>query len=259
MWNSFPIQTHLNKDGIEGSLIDRDYKYERFPDVCVTTWKECPSDIRGWCKHIWHSIFKTVRDPIGDNDLIGWIPSKGTITAKYGKWIGENKSKNVVLINYLYIDPSQRGKNLANQLIQSIGNESAKIWGTTTFLFEADVIPSSLSKKGAIPLCKYHYGWIPFVPSKLDTWKEIPITEISSKGFHGNMNGYKLYQNTFGDKLLFDPNDDIVWYTNFYSIFSFDGFLIGGAYCRVFTPYGSSAIFAHNMYFTPSYSTHYLL
>ena len=259
MWNSFPIQTHSNNNGIEGSLIDHAYKYERFSDVQVTLWKECPPKIKQWCKHIWHSVFKTVRDPIGDDDLIGWIPSKGTITAKYGKWIGEQKSKHVVLINYLYVDPSYRGKNLANHLIQSIGNESAKLWGSTTFLFEADVIPQSLTKKGAIPLCRYHYGWIPFVPSSTDIWKEIPIDKIESKGFHGNMSGYKMYQNTFGDKLLFDPNDDIVWYTNFSSIFSFNGFLIGGAYCRVFSPWGASAIFAHNMYFTPSYTTQYLL
>lgn len=261
MWNSLPIQTKSDKGGLEFTRIEPSIQYERFSNVEVTSWKDAPSDIQTWCRNVWRDQFKTQRDPVCDEDLVGWIPSKGMITAKFGKWLGETRSRPSVYVNYLYVDPQYRSQGLAKHLILSVSHEAnKKVGSSSVFLFETDVIPKSLTSRGAQPLCRYHYIWIPFVSSSY--WKQ--DTDFSSvekeKGFHGTREGFKLYRKSNStDKIMFDCNDDIVWYTNFWSLFTFDGFDSKGAFCRVFSPFGTSAVYAENMYFTPTYMSHCLL
>lgn len=258
MWNSFPIQTTETPSGIEGTMIDPSFKYTNYPEVQTHDWKDCPKQVKQWCLTLWKDVFGTVRDPVGPQDIVGYIPSKATIVAKYGKWIGDRKSKHLVVICFLYVDHSLRGKGIATKMIHTIGHECGKRWGPTSFLFESDTVPSSLSKKKAVPLCTYHYGWIPFIPSD-NKWKEIPFNEETVQGFHGSRTGYRMYQDSVGDKIVFDFNDDIVWYTNLFTLRTFNGFLALGAFCRFFTPWGGSALFAHNMFYTPTRWSHYLL
>ena len=260
MWKSLPIQTK-NMRGDDYAPIDRTIVYERFPDVIVKQWKDVTPNIRQWCQSIWKEAFGTSRSPLNDADLVGWIPTKGTIVARYGHWIGESRSRNIVYVNCLYVSTVSRGEGLAKHLILSVSHEAQKIWGNSIpFFFEVDKIPDSLLDIDAQPICRYRYSWIPFYPADHRKWKQIKLTSTRFlKGFHGKSSGFRLYQNTFGDKILFDCNDDIVWYTYALSLASFDGFPAKGAYCRIFCSTGESAVFAENMYFTPSYGTHYLL
>jgi GNAT superfamily N-acetyltransferase len=268
MWNSLPIQTKKDK-GIEFTRIEPTFQYERFSDVEVTTWNDAPSDIKTWCRNVWRDQFKTERDPISENDLVGWIPSKGIITAKFGKWVGEIRSRPAVYVNYLYVDPKYRSQGLAKHLILSVSHEANNKAGTSSvFLFETDVIPKSLTSRGAQALCRYHYVWLPFLfdapPSDCRSRYWTADTDLSilhqEKGFHGTVEGFKLFRKINStDKVLFDCNNDIVWYTSFLSLFTFDGFDSKGAFCRVFSPFGNSAVYAENMYFSPTYTSHYLL
>jgi GNAT superfamily N-acetyltransferase len=264
MWNSLPIQTKTDKGGLEFTRIEPSIQYERFDDVEVTSWKDAPQNIKTWCRNVWRDQFKTERDPISDNDLVGWIPLKGMITAKFGTWIGETRSRPSVYVNYLFVDPVYRSQGLAKHLILSVSHEANKKAGdSSVFLFETDVIPKSLTKRGAQALCTYHYIWIPFISDCRGRYWQ-PDTDFSVlekvKGFHGSKDGFRLYRKINStDKILFDCNGDIVWYTNFLNLFTFDGFDSKGAFCRVFSPFGSSAVYAENMYFNPTYMSHYLL
>lgn len=261
MWNCLPIQTSEMK-GNEYSSIDRGFEYQRSDHVVVRPWKDVQRNIKNWAQTIWKHEFGSVRSSLNDKDLLGWIPDIGTIAAHYGRWIGTTRSKHVVYIDCLYVSPIHRGEGVAKDLIMSICNECQIRWGKgLSFFFEVDEIPKSLKHKGAVPLCRYSYAWVPFLNSNSQpVWKQIPKTKTLSslKGFHGGA-GLRLYQNASGDKMLFDSNNDIVWYTNILSLYTFDGFKALGAYCRIFSSIGSSAVFAENMYFTPSYTEHYVL
>lgn len=260
MWKSLPIQTR-GITGREFSPIIRNIEYERFSDVNVMQWNKVQPTLKQWFLSIWRTAFGTQRDPLNKNDLVGWIPNKGVIAGRYGHWIGSSYSKHVAYINFLWVDPSSRNEGIAKKLILSVANEICKLHGKdTTFMFEVDQIPESLNKRSAVPICRYDFVWIPFCPSSVN-WKRISLDKICDiQGFHGRKNkGFRLYQNDFGDRLLLDSNDDIVWYTNFTSIFTFNRLNLSGTYCRFFSAFGRSAIYAENMYFTPTCSTHYIL
>ena len=258
MWKTLPIQTATDRGGYEGTNMVEYIEYKRDPEVVISTWKDTPTNIREWCQSIWKDVFSTKVDPLNEADLVGWIPKKGTITAKFGNWIGETRSRKVVYINYLFVDPHFRGENLASKLILSICNEATLRYGNNIpFMFEVDIIPKSLTDRGAQPICRYHYTWIPF--TLFGNWKQTEIDISKEKGFHGFYSGWRMFKNNKGDKIVFDSNDDIVWYSNILELPTFDGFLIAGAYCRIFSPFGTSAVFAENMYFNPSYMTHYVL
>jgi hypothetical protein len=260
MWNSLPIQTESDK-GVEFTRIEPNIQYERFSDVQVSSWKDASDDIKTWCRNVWRDQFKTERDPISSDDILGWIPSKGIITAKFGKWVGNTRSRSAVYVNYLYVDPIYRTQGLAKHLILSICHEAnIKAGSSSVFLFETDVIPKSLKDRGAQPICRYSYFFIPFLfDNTKRSWKQTDISFNNlEKGFHGSFEGFKMYKNST-DKILFDCNGDIVWYTSFLSLFTFDGFDSKGSFCRVFSPLGTSAVYAENMYFNPTYMNHYLL
>lgn len=248
--------------GEEFQPIQKNVSYQRFENVNITKWGETSSDTKQWCESIWKEAFGTTRTPLNNEDLVGWIPHKGTIVSRYGYWIGESKSRNVIYVNFLYVSPECRGDGVARQLILSMCNESTKLWGASTpFMFEVDEIPKSLVDIDAQPMCRYSYVWVPFNKlHKSRQWRKRSTKHISLlKGFHGKHTGFRLYQNAIGDKILFDCNDDIVWFTNMFSLTTFDRHTKDGAYCRIFTPFGKSAVFAENMYFTPSYTSHYIL
>jgi hypothetical protein len=84
------------------------------------------------------------------------------------------------------------------------------------------------------------------------------ITKVKAKGFHGKQTGWKAYQWN-EHSIVFDAFDDIVWTTNPLLLTTFDGNGLSGAYYRVFSPFGSSTVFAENMYFTPTLFEPYLL
>jgi len=259
MWKSFPIQTSSTPKGEECSRMVDNFSYIRDPDVEVSTWKDAPGNVKQWCLSLWKDTFGTLRPPVQDDDMLGWIPAKATITASYGQWIGETRSRRVVYINHLFVDSLCRGEGIASKLIHSIANEACTRWGKSqSFLFEVEHIPPSLLAIGATPLCRYNYVWIPFHSSNTPAWTPSKLSLKSEKGFHGKYPGWLSYSNQ-SDTIVFDSCGDIVWYTNFSTLSTFDGFLSNGSYCRVFHPLGSFAVFAQNMYFEPSAFTHYLL
>lgn len=250
MWRSLPIQTW--EQGDEGSMI-RPMKYPRHKDVHVSQWKDVPPTIREWCLTRWAETFGTVRTPLSDDDFLGWIPQKGAVAAKYGKWIGHSRSRKVLYINLLFVETSHRNEGNAPKLILSIAHECCNVWGDVPFLFEVDSIPRSLIERGAQSLCRYHYVWIPFVVHHPSKWTigSLPDT----RGFRGSCAGWNVFVRN-NHSIVFDSNDDIVWYSDLTSLLTFDR--LPGAYCRVFSPTGTSAVFAENMYF-PSSAAHYLL
>lgn len=260
MWKSFPIQTSSDR-GDECATIQRGFKYTKYEDVEISEWKSVPANVKQWCLSLWKEHFGTQRDPNSDSDLVGWIPSKGVIVAKYGRWIGNTRSRNAVYVDHLYVSPLNRGERLAEHLIHSICYESCARWGDSlAFLFEVDSIPQSLTDRGAQPLCRYHYTWILFTSiEKPPKWKPCSLDILKTKkGFHAGFGGWKAY--TDGENyIVFDSSNDIVWYSSATVLHTFDGFTIVGAYCRIFSPLGSSAVFAENMYFDPSAMVHYVI
>jgi len=256
MWKSFPIQTEATTGGVECQLIDPSFTYTRFEEVQVSEWKDVDPGIQKWCMSIWTDNFGMVRCPLADTDLVGWIPRKGTIVGKRGYWVGQTRSRSAVYITNLYVDPLFRSEGLARKLIHSV----AATGGNTAFLFEVDVIPKSLQERAAQPLCKFGYTWVPFTSiSKPPRWKPIEVRLGDKKGFHSACTGWQAFQDPAGNQAVFDANNDIVSYTSLLALHTFDGFPAGGAYCRMFTPMGTSAVFAQNMYFPPSWSESYML
>ena len=253
MWKSLPIQTVTDR-GDDGARILSVNPLTRDPSVEIAPWKDVPAEVKQWCLSIWSDAFGTVRTPLGDDDLLGWIPRKGTIVAKYGTWVGETRSRPVGYVSCLYVDDLYRKEGLARLLIQSIANEGCRLWGASmAFLFEVDRIPASLEERGAMPVCRYTYTWIPFASiQRPPKWTSTTFEILDSvKGFHfPHYTGWKAFAYN-GEVIVLDSSNDIVWTSNWLVLSTFDGLPLPGAYCRVFTPFGTSAVYAENMYFTP--------
>lgn len=250
MWESLPIQTRYGEDGMR---IQDKNPVKRDPNVQIQEWKDVPKDIREWCLSTWKREFGIVRDPMEDGGILGWIHKKGMIVLHHGRWVGSTRSRSALYVKCLYVEPQCRKEGVASLLIQSIIHEGCSRWGESIgFLFEVDSIPSSLVKRKAIPVCRYNYIWIPFLHNSEQMWKEIPVSLLEkTKGFHGNYSGWKAFQ-CGENEIVLDASNDIVWYTSWISLFTFDGMpLLTGAYCRVFTPFGRGAVFSENMYVTP--------
>lgn len=262
MWKSFPIQT-VRDTGDDGARIVSHNPLVHDPSVTLSLWKDAPPEIRQWCLSIWSDTFGTVRTPLAGDDLIGWIPGKGTVLAKVGRWIGKTRSRSVGYVSYLYVDEQHRKEGVAKALIHSIAAEGCKRWGeSSAFLFEVDTIPQSLQQRSAIPVCRYSYTWVPFMEAiRPPKWELTTFDSLASvKGFHScHYTGWKAFK--YGkDVVIMDSSNDIVWYSSWVALSTFDGLPLKGAYCRVFTPFGSSAVYAQNMYATPfPIGTHILL
>jgi len=258
MWETFPIQ----KGGVSGpdcQTIDRTFLYKKSEDVVVMPWKEVDEPTKKWCVSLWKEQFNGGK--LGDDDLVGWIPSQGTIVAKYGKWIGKTRSRNVGYINYLYVTPLFRKGGVANRLIETILYHGCLRWGSSTgFLFEVQSVPRSLSLQNPDYMCRFSYVWVPFtLKSAEKKWKPADFRPYLSNemGFIGNYTGWKGYKYE-EDILVFDSHGDIVWYSNVLTLCTFDGFETSGAYCRIFSPLGNVTVFAENMYFTATFGHHVL-
>jgi hypothetical protein len=250
MWASFPIQT--SSGGVECSMIDKGFQYTRYPEVTVSQWKDVSN--KQYFLDLWKEIFGMRRCPLTQDDMVGYIPQKGTIVAKYGYWVGHDKSRQAVYINCLFVEKGHRKEGIATKLIQSITFESCKRWGSIPFFFEVEEIPLSLIKRNAEPVCRYSYVWIPFIGGDIQ-WKTTSLDILKNmKGFH-SFEGWQAYTDGT-DYIVFDSNDDIVWYSSVWCLPFFNGFLTMGAHCRV-VGWGGSAVFAENMYFTPKHH-HYL-
>lgn len=253
MWESFPIQTRSD-EGPDCQTIDPTFQYTRHPDVQVMKWKDAPANIRQWCVSLWKDTFDLVRDPVASADLLGWIPGVGTIVANYGRWIGATRSRRAVYINYLVVAEGHRNGGIAEKLIHSVCAEACVVWGSSTaFLFEVNQIPGGLSRRGAPPVCRFSYVWVPFTSiSRPPKWKPANVKKILPRipGFYGAHTGWKAY--TCGsDSVLFDAHNDIVWVSSMLSLATFDGFPAAGAYYRMFSSFGTFAVFAENMYHAP--------
>jgi hypothetical protein len=115
-------------------------------------------------------------------------------------------------------------------------------------MFELQTVPKSLDD--AVPFLRFSYVWIPmlfrggYVVSDTIDVRGIP-------GFHpDSWDGYCMFKNTKGERVLVDPHDDIVWSDG--SVLGFDG--PSSRYVRWFSPYGNIRVYAQNMYFSdPDY------
>lgn len=259
MWETLPIQR--NNRGPDFSFIHREEEYPSYSDVECQYWKDVPYNIKVWCLSLWQDVFNIKRNPIEKNDLLFWISQKGVLVAKYGNFVGSSKSRKMVYVCYNFICEQFRGEGLSKNLILTMANKCKELYGPITFMFELRTTPTSL--KSAIPFMKFTYVWIPFLsvqdPPK---WKQT-FNYSFLKGYAGfhciKWKGYKAFK--FGDQhILLDPANDIVYYDNYLSLYSFDGMKLPGAYCRVFSPFGDKTVFVQNLYFDdPDYFTHFLL
>lgn len=259
MWETLPIQRNVR--GPDFTFINREKDYPLNSDVEWKRWKEVPDNVKKWCLSIWQDVFNIKRNPVEQNDLLFWIPQKGILVAKYGHFIGCSKSRRMIYVCYNFVCEHFRGEGLSKHLILTMANKCKEIYGPITFMFELRLTPHSLTD--ALPFMKFTYVWIPFlmvqVPPK---WKS--TTDYSFLkgycGFHSiHWKGYKAFKYE-NEHILLDPANDIVYYDNYLSLYSFDGMKLPGAYCRVFSPFGDRRIFVQNLFFDdPDYFMHYLL
>jgi hypothetical protein len=257
MWETLPIQRSA---GSPHNLIDRDFEYPKSSSVNVSRWKDAPATTKEWATSIWYDEFKVRRNFMSDDDLFIWIPHIATLIAKHGKWIGDSKSFYAVYVSCNFVVPSERGKGLSGQMILTMANEATKIWGPIPFMFELHNVPRGLAN--VEPFLRFTYLWIPFVDVRVPPrWTPTTLESIKDyPGFHvDSMKGYRAFSYD-GQMILFDPLNDIVYYTDALVLHTFDGFPASGAWCRFFCTWGSTRIYLHNMYFDPLPSMkHYLL
>ena len=258
MWETLPIQR--SPGSTPYTMIDRDFKYPVSDAIRVSRWKDVSQADKDWALSIWEDIFHVRRPFMADDDLFLWIPRIATLVAKHGKWIGDTKSFYGVYVSCNFVVDSERGKGYSSQMILTMAAESTKIWGPIPFLFEIHNVPRGLID--VKPFLQFSYVWIPFLDVQTPPrWTPVPFDVKDYPGFYvDNMNGYKAFSNNDGQMILLDPLDDIVYYTDFLVLHTFDGIPLPGAWCRFFCPWGTTRIFLHNMYFDPLPSMkHYLL
>jgi hypothetical protein len=244
-------------------MIDREFLYTPDPDVQTACWKDAPKHVRKWCLSVWKDEFGLRRSSMGDTDIVAWVPRISILAAKRGRWIGPEKSFNVVAMCFNYVDREHRQKGWSGKLIMTLCHKATEVWGPTPFIFEIqDSVPRGL--RDIKPFLRFTYTWIPFlyvqVPPK---WKPISLDGFASiPGFHPNeTSGYLAFQHEHdGHRVLLDPHNDILFYDDFVSLCTFDAIQTAGAYCRIFSPIGTSQIFLENMYFEdPPQFDHFIL
>jgi len=260
MWERLPIQRKTIK-GPSYSFITREHEYDACKDVKMTTWKRVPAGVKAWAKSLWEDGFKIRRDPANSDDVLAWIPRKGVLLAKYGKWVGADRSTYMVYMCYNYVTRDSRGAGISEQLILSLCNECTRRWGPVRFMFELQHVPRSL--RDATPILRFSYVWIPFLSVQTPP-RWVPTSDMRMlagyRGFHtAQWTGYRAFEYK-GMKVVLDPHNDVVYYDDYASLLSFDGLPIAGAYCRVFSPLGGVRVYVENMYFEPELTfKHHLL
>lgn len=250
MWELLPIQ---KTPGRPWTLIDRDFQYPECSEVMTSEWKNVPQNVREWSVSIWKDEFQLRRISMGPSDILAWIPQRGLVAMKRGKWIGQTESFRSAFVCFNYVDASWRGRGYSGKLICSLGAFATRLWGPTPFFFETHLgVPRGLCD--VQPFVRFTYTWIPFLYIHTPPlWKPIPLHNFDAlPGFHPDETEGYLAFGRDDKKILLDPHNDIVHYDDFYSLLTFDGLPISGAYVRVFSPLGSSYIFLENMYFDPA-------
>jgi len=246
MWETLPIQREA---GPSYTMIDRDFEYPTSPNIRVSKWKDIDQDTKNWAFSVWTKTFQMKRNFMGEDDLLIWMDGVSTLVAKHGNWIGETKSFYAVYVSCNYVKPENRGQGISSQMILTMANESTKIWGPIPFLFEVNTVPHGL--KNVQPFLRFSYVWVPFINiTEKPLWKPVDLSSISKfHGFHVDCKeGYKAFTYD-GQIILLDALNDIIYYTDPFSLPTFDALSLSGAWCRFFTPWGNTHIFLHNMYF----------
>jgi len=248
MWDALPIQRAGMKGGGEHlTAIHPDFMYPAYPDVYCKKWRDVDVHTQKWAMAIWCVHFGIRRCPLGPHDLFLWIPYVATLTAKLGAWRQDGIEIEMASVGCNYVDPSHRGKGLAQHMILTMAHAlSAK----RKFMFELQNVPSSLDD--AMPFLRFSYVWIPalFDGGYVETPR---IDARGIPGFHpDSWDGYRMFVDPRGQRVITDPHDDIVW-SDSSSVLDFDG--PSSRYVRWFSPYGNIRVYAQNLYFsTPDYS-----
>ena len=247
MWETLPIQ---RSPGRAGTMIDREFDYQSYPEINTDVWKNVPKHVRDWCFSVWKDEFELRRPSMGDDDVLAWIPRIGILAAKRGHWIGIDKSFMVVAMCFNYVDRGHRQKGWSGRMITTLCRKVTDLYGPTPFMFEIQhAIPRGLLS--VKPYLTFTYTWIPFISVQVPPkWTSIHLSEFKRiPGFHPNeMVGYLAFQYN-GNRVLLDPHNDIVFYDDLVSLCTFDGLPLPGAFCRVFSPIGNSKTYLANLYF----------
>lgn len=254
MWDVFPIHC----EGTVGrplATLHPHYPYTRDPDVQICPWKKVPADVKTWARMIWSDEFGCTRTPLASTDLFAWIPGQATLVARKGYWIGRQKSKPMAMITCNYVHPLLRGHRLAERMISSIGYEVYAHWSIDTFIFEVHRVPQSLERRGAVPVTRFEYAWIPTLRPD-SRWKPISPREIrralqEKQGFHtAKYSGCVGYRHSStGRVVVLDAYDDVVMYDAWRDLTTLPG---DGRHCRVPHPLGQVHLFVENMIVEPT-------
>ena len=252
MWESLPIQRKVAAPDTRYSMINRDHSYRLQPDVSVAEWKDVPEQLRAWCMSIWEDEFKLRRCPASPGDILAWIPRKGMILAKYGRWIGPSQSVRCIYVCYNVVMRDYRGEGISGKLILTMCHACTEKWGPIPFMFELEHVPASLSR--VPPFLSFSYVWVPFLNIQIPPkWKPSSHDSLATyQGFHtADWTGYQCFEYS-GMKIVLDPHNDIIYYDDYASLLTFDALPIPGAYCRVFSPFGTISVLVENLHFAPN-------
>ena len=248
MWDALPIQ-RAGMKGSHLSTIRPDFIYPSYPDVCCKKWRDVDVHTQKWAMAIWCVHFGIRRCPLGPDDLLLWIPYVATLTAKLGVWRAEDGEEiPMASVGCNYVDPAHRGKGLAQHMILTMAHALSP---RRKFMFELQSVPSSLND--AVPFLRFSYVWIPTLFN--GGYVETPrIDARGIPGFHpDSWDGYRMFVDPAGQRVLIDPHDDIVWSDGgSSSAVGFDG--PSSRYVRWFSPYGNIRVYAQNIHFSdPDY------
>jgi len=246
MWDALPIQRVGMKGGRHLTTIDPDFPYPAYPDVLCKEWRNVDVHTQKWAMAIWCVHFGIRRCPLGPDDLFLWIPYVATLTAKLGVW-RQGKEIKMASVGCNYVDPAHRGRGLAQHMILTMAHALSP---RHTFMFELQTVPPSLDD--AVPFLRFFYLWVPMLFRGGYAEAET-IDARGIPGFHPDTwDGYRMFINSNGQRVLTDPHDDIVW-SDGDSVWSFDG--PSSRYVRWVSPYGNIRVYAQNIYFSnPDYS-----
>jgi hypothetical protein len=245
MWEALPIQHTGMKGGEPMSTIHANFPYPAYPDVCCKKWRDVDVLTQKWAMSLWCVHFGIRRCPLGPDDLFLWIPYVATLTAKLGAW-RDGKEIKMAFVGCNYVDPAHRGKGLAQHMILTMAHALSP---RHKFMFELQTVPPSLDD--ATPFLRFFYVWIPM----LFKGGYVETAHIDARGIPGfhpdSWEGYRMFRNAEGQRVLVDPHDDIVWSDGY--AFGFDG--PSSRYVRWFSPYGNIRVYAQNVYFSdPDYA-----
>jgi len=246
MWDALPIQRAGLQSGPPLTTIRTDFPYPAYPDVCCKKWRDVDVLTQKWAMSLWCVHFGIRRCPLGPDDLFLWIPYVATLTAKLGVWREQQQEVEMASVGCNYVDPSHRGKGLAQHMILTMAHALSP---RHKFMFELQGVPSSLND--ATPFLRFSYVWIPTI----FRGGYVETTEIDARGIPGfhpdTWDGYRMFKNAGGQRVIVDPHDDIAWSDGGH-VLDFDG--PSSRYVRWFSPYGNIRVYAQNMYFSdPNY------